>query len=196
MRHPLRPVIADRATGLTVGKEPDSFRFRLSAMRETQMTKTVLCSLVLLCVFMADGVAQTNRILKGVKAVQVNPTVIGNPDKVKEDYAATLMEDSLRNALKDSNFEVADADIRAHIVLDEFTSGSTAKRVLVGFGAGRSTVDGRLVFTDAEGKQLANVQLRVRGNFWGSGYQGGNTQRRQATNAFDQRLVEEIARLK
>ena len=29
-----------------------------------------------------------------------------------------------------------------------------------------------------------------------SGYQGGNTQRRQASNAFEQRLMEEIARLK
>jgi hypothetical protein len=29
-----------------------------------------------------------------------------------------------------------------------------------------------------------------------SGYQGDNTQRRQASNAFEQKLMEEIARLK
>jgi hypothetical protein len=67
--------------------------------------------------------------------------------------------------------------------------------VLVGFGAGRSTVEGRMVFTDTKG-ELANVRIRVRGNLLFSGYQGDNTQRRQATNSFEQKLQEEIARLK
>ena len=143
-----------------------------------------------------QGAAQRVRILRDVKTIQVNPTVISKPDQVKEDFAASLVEDSLRNALKSANFEVAPAPIHAHIELDEFSSGSTAKRVLVGFGAGRSTVDGRLVFKDGDGKELATIPIRVRGNLLWSGYQGDNTQRRQATNAFDQRLMEEIARLK
>jgi hypothetical protein len=160
-------------------------------------TRTV--SILLLLLFAVCGAAPTaqrTQILRDVKTVQVNPTVVSDPTKVKEDFAPSLIEDSLRNALKSSNFEVAAAPIRAHIVLDEFTSGSTTKRVLVGFGAGRSTVDGRLVFQDKDGKELANVRVRVRGNLLWSGYQGDNTQRRQATNAFDQRLMEEIARLK
>jgi uncharacterized protein DUF4410 len=146
--------------------------------------------------FPMDSAAQRARVLRDVTTIQVMPTVVSNPEKVKEDFAPTLVEDSLRNALKSANFQVADAPVRAHIVLDEFSSGNTAKRVLVGFGAGRSTVDGRLIFQDVEGKELASVNIRVRGNLMWSGYQGGNTQRRQATNAFDQRLMEEIARLK
>lgn len=152
--------------------------------------------LLLLVLFVADGAAQRARVLRDIRTIQVNPTIVSNPEKVKEDFAPTLLEDSLRNALRDANFEVGDAPVRAHIVLDEFSSGNTAKRMLVGFGAGRSTVDGRLVFQDASGGELASVRLRVRGNLLFSGYQGGNTQRRQATNAFDQRLMEEIARLK
>ena len=108
-----------------------------------------------------------------------------------EDFAPTLVADSLRNALRDSNVDVVDegAPIRAHIVLDEFSSGSATKRFLVGMGAGRSAVDGRLVFLDQRtSKELANVKIRVRGNLAFSSYQGGNTQRRQATNAFEQRL--------
>ena len=151
--------------------------------------------LLLLCV-VAEGSAQRARILRDVKTIQVNPTAVTDPDKVKEDFAPTLVEDSLRNALRSANFEIGEAPVRAHIVLDEFSSGNTAKRMLVGFGAGRSTVDGRLVFQDASGAELASVKIRVRGNLLWSGYQGGNTQRRQATNAFDQRLMEEIARLK
>ena len=155
-----------------------------------------LCVCAIVALSVADASTQRVRILRDVKTIQVNPTVVKNPDKVKEDFAATMVEDSLRNALRDANFEVSDAPIRAHIELTEFTSGSTAKRFLVGFGAGRSTVDGRLIFQDQDGKELANVRIRVRGNLLFSGYQGGNTQRRQASNAFDQRLTEEIARLK
>jgi hypothetical protein len=116
---------------------------------------------------------------------------------VKEEYGPNLVEDSLRNALRLSNFDVVDeAPIKAHIVLDEFSSGSAAKRIMVGFGAGRSTVAGRLVFQDATGLEIANAAVKARGNLAWSAYQGGSTQRRQATNAFDQRLLEEIARLK
>lgn len=141
--------------------------------------------------------AQRNTPLRGIKAVQVAPTVVGNPEKVKEDFAVNLVEDSLRNALRISNLDVVEhAPIKAHIVLDEFSSGSTAKRMLVGFGAGRSTVDGRLVLRDGDGKDLANVRIHVRGKMLFSAYQGSNTQRRQATSDFDQKLVEEIARLK
>jgi len=95
------------------------------------------------------------------------------------------------------DIEVADrAPLRAHIVLDEFTSGSAAKRLMVGFGAGRSTVDCRLVVQNAAGKELSNVRIRVRGNLIFSAYQGNNTQRRQAVNGFDQRLLEEIEKMK
>jgi hypothetical protein len=140
---------------------------------------------------------QRAAFLRDVKAIQVDPTVVGIPDKVKEDFAASLLEDSLRSALRDANFDTPDsAAVRAHIVLDEFSSGSTAKRFLVGMGAGRSTVDGRLVFQDATGRELANVRIRVRGNLAWSSYQGGNRQRSQATNSFEERLAEEIARLK
>ena len=141
--------------------------------------------------------AQRVPVLRGVKAVTVTPTLVSSPEKVKEEFAANLVEDALRNALRSSNFEIAeDAPVKAHIALDEFSSGSGTKRILVGFGAGRSTIAGRLVFQDEKGTNLANVPLKVRGNLAWSAYQGGNTQRRQATNAFDQRLLEEIARLK
>jgi tetratricopeptide (TPR) repeat protein len=135
-------------------------------------------------------------ILADVTTVQVEPTVIANPDKVKEESAATLMMDSLINALRNANLEVGESSVRAHIVLEEFTSGSTAKRFLVGMGAGRSTVDGRLIFNDATGRELANIDIRVRGNLLFSPYQGDGTQRRQATNAFDKKLAEEIAKLR
>lgn len=161
-------------------------------MRARVLTLTmVLAGLVL----SAEVAGQRAHVLRDIKAIQVDPTVINNPDKVKEDFAPALMEDSLRNALSNANFEVTESDVRAYIALDEFSSGSTAKRFLVGFGAGRSTVDGRLIFKDSKG-ELANVRIRVRGNLLFGGYQGANTQRRQATNSFEQKLQEEIARLK
>jgi len=135
--------------------------------------------------------------LRDVKAVQIEPTVVPHPEKVKEESAPNLMQDSLRNGFRSANFEIADvAPVRAHIVLEEFTSGSTAKRFMVGFGAGRSTIDCHLVLVDADGKELRNVNIHVRGNLVWSPYQGNNTQRRQAVNSFDQRLLEEIEKMK
>lgn len=157
----------------------------------------VVISAVAVFAIPAGVAGQRAATLRGVKTIQVNETVIGNPEKVKEDFAASFVEDSLRKALRDSNLEVVEeAPIQAHIVLDEFSSGSTAKRLLVGFGSGRSTVDGRLVLRGADGRDLANLRIRVRGNLVFSGYEGAETQRRQATSAFSQRLIEEIARLK
>jgi hypothetical protein len=139
----------------------------------------------------------TAGLLKGVKAVQVDPTIVSNPDKVKEPSAPNLVQDSLRNALRNANIDVAEtAPIRAHIVLDEFTSGSTAKRVLIGLGAGRSSVTCRLVLQDAEGKEVANTKIHVRGNLAWSPYEGNNLQRKQAVNAYEQKLIEEIELMK
>ena len=137
----------------------------------------------------------TSHPLHDVKTVQVEPTVVSNPSGVKEDYAADMLRDNLRAALKSAGFEIGDSPVKAHLVLDEFTSGSTAKRVMVGFGAGRSTVDTRLVVVDGE-KEAASVRIRVRGNLIFSPYEGGNTQRRQAVNSFQQRVLEEIYKLK
>jgi len=144
----------------------------------------------------ADKSKKTPPVLAGVKTVQVDVTVVSDPQRVKEEHAPNLLADSLRNALRGADFEVGDAPIRAHIVLDEFTSGSTATRFLVGFGAGRSTVDCKLVLQDTEGKELYSKRIRVRGNLAWSPYQGNNTQRRQAVSSFEQRLLEELELLK
>lgn len=159
--------------------------------------QSILTSLIILCL-VTTGVAEdkTHKVLAGLKTVQVDETVVPNPANVKEDHAPNQVMDSLKRALRDADLEVGESPIRAHIVLDEFTSGSMAKRFMVGFGAGRSTVDCRLVLQNAEGKELFNKRIRVRGNLIWSPYQGGNTQRRQAVNSFEQRLLEEIEGLK
>ncbi|MBZ5679471.1 MAG: DUF4410 domain-containing protein [Acidobacteriia bacterium] len=150
-----------------------------------------------LALMVCDMNAQSTAPLRGVKAVQVDPTVVAKPDKVKEPSAPNLVQDSLKNALRTANIDIADsAPIRAHIVLDEFTSGSTAKRFLVGFGAGRSTVTCHLVLQDADGKELHSTKIHVRGNLVWSPYQGNNTQRRQAVTSYEQKLLEEIERMK
>jgi len=142
-------------------------------------------------------VSPTPTPLREVKTVQIDATVVPKPQSIKDPSAANLVQDSLRNAFRAANFEIADsAPLRAHIVLDEFTSGSTATRFLVGFGAGRSTIDCKLIVEDADGKELKTVRIRVRGNLVWSLYQGNNTQRHQAVNSFDQRVLEEIEKMK
>jgi hypothetical protein len=133
--------------------------------------------------------------LHDVKVIQIESTVVSNPAKVKEDYAADMLRDNLKAALQSAGFEIGDSPVKVHLILDEFTSGSTAERFLVGFGAGRSTVDCRLVVADGE-KEATTVRIRVRGGLAFSPYEGGNTQRRAAVNSFQQRVIEEIYKLK
>ena len=164
--------------------------------------KTVLAAFVLSLLFAFTLKAQqlvstTTGVLHEIKTIQVEPTVVSAADKVKDPAAANLVQDSLKNAFRLADFQVAEsAPIHAHLILDEFTSGSAAKRFVVGFGAGRSTVTCRLVLQDADGKELSNTRIHVRGNLAFSPYQGNNTQRRQAVNSLDQRLLEEIEKLK
>ena len=165
----------------------------------TNMKSTITQLALILCFTLLNSniEAQKATPLRGVKAVQVDATVVPAPEKVKEEHGPNLVQDSLKNAFRDANIELTEsAPVRAHIVLEEFTSGSTAKRVLIGLGAGRSTVTARLVVQDAEGKELANSRIHVRGNLAWSPYQGNNTQRRQAVSSFEQRLLEEIEKMK
>ena len=65
----------------------------------------------------ASAVAEAQRtpILRDVKAVQVNPTLVPNPDKVKADFAPVLLQDALRNALRNADIDTPkEAPIRAH----------------------------------------------------------------------------------
>jgi len=136
-------------------------------------------------------------VLENVRKIQIDPTVIEQPAKVKDAAAASLVRYDLRAAFRDALFEEGDSPLRAHIVLDEFSSESTAQR-LIGFGTGRnlSTVDGRLVVQDASGKELASVKIHVHGSVASSPADGNNTQGRQPTSDFERRLFEEIERLK
>lgn len=158
----------------------------------------VLSLLFTVCQLKArDASATSTAVLAGVKAVQVEPTVVPDPSNVKEDYAPNLVQDSLKEALKSAGFEIADsADIRAHVVLDKFTSGSKTKRWMVGMGAGRSAVLCHLVLQDASAKELSKTRIRVRGDLAWSGYQGNTRQRKQAIEKLKQKFLEEIERMK
>ncbi len=151
---------------------------------------TVVLGLLLL------GVPAMCGPLTGVKTVQVDPTVLSNSEKVKETWAANWVHDQLVAAIQQTGFQVGDAPIHAKVVLEEFTSGSFAKRFMIGFGAGRSSITANIIFEDGSGKQLSATRIHVRGGLIYSSYEGGNTQTRQAENSFEQKLVEEIEKLK
>jgi len=138
-------------------------------------------------------------VLENVTKIQVDPTVVGQPDKVKDPTAANLVRFDLRAAIRDAHFEEGASPIRAHIVLDEFSSESKAKR-LIGLSGGRTAsntiMDGRLVIQDASGKELASVKVHVVGSVAFSPPDQGSSTQGQATSDFERRLLEEIDKLK
>lgn len=136
----------------------------------------------------------TGGLLEKVTKIQVDPTVIERPEKVRDAMAANLVRYNLRAAVRDARIEEGDSPIRAHFVLDEFSTESAARR-LVGLNSGRSTstVDGRLVIQDANGKELANIRIHVHGTV---AFSPDDSQDHHVTSDFEERLLKEIEMLK
>jgi hypothetical protein len=135
-------------------------------------------------------------VLEKVTRIQVDQTVVEHPEKVDSSVAANLVRFNLRAAVKDAHFDEGESATRAHFVLEEFSSESAAKR-LMNLGSGRttSTVDGKLVIQDASGKELASVKIHVHGSVAFTAGDGRDP-RTRATSDLEQRLLQEIERLK
>jgi hypothetical protein len=155
--------------------------------------------LLILCTgsLLQAGQATPTRPLRDVKEIQVLPTVIKYPEKVKDPDAAATVEKSLRRALLVNEYQLVEsAPVKARISLDEFSRGNQAKRILLGLGAGRSTVDCRIQLLDENENEIASVRVRVRGDISWSPYQGNTTQTKQALNKFERALTDEIDKWK
>jgi hypothetical protein len=135
-------------------------------------------------------------VLANVKIVSVAPTVLVNPDKVRDPTAALAAEQALKQALVSSGFEIGEAPVRVHIALEEFSGGNAVKRSALGFGSGRGTVAGRLIVEDDSGRELSNLKIKARGGLLFSGYQSDQSQQRHAMAAFDKKLAEAVASLR
>jgi hypothetical protein len=141
--------------------------------------------------------ASPGGVLEKVTKIRVDPTVVEQPDKVVGTVAPNLARYNLRAAVKDAHIEEGDSPIRAHIVLDEYSTESPARK-LIGFGTGRSvcTVDGRLVIQDADGKELASVKIHLHGTVAFSAGEGSDNTARHPVSDFEQLLTKEIEGLK
>ena len=137
-------------------------------------------------------------VLEKTTKIQVDPTVVEHPENVDDSTAANLARYDLRAAVRDAHLEEGQpADIRAHVVLEGFSSESRARRV-IDMGSGRSicTVDARLVFEDASGKELANIKIHVRGSVVPVQGDAAAPQGRESTSDLERRLLREIEALK
>jgi hypothetical protein len=82
------------------------------------------------------------------------------------------------------------------MVLQEFTSGSTARRVLVGAGPGHCTVACQLGLQDASAEELPSKKIRVRDGLALNSYRGNNALRRRPTSSLDRRFLVQIEKVK
>jgi hypothetical protein len=147
--------------------------------------------------FCSPGVLKAG-ILENVAKIQVDPTVVTNPEKVKDPAAANLLRFNLRAAVMQAHFEEGSSPIRIHIVLDEFSSADGKVRRVLNLGASRSDnlVDGKLVIQDASGKQLASREIHFHGNVGLNPDDNADPSHRQATSGFEHLLIDELQRLK
>ena len=137
-------------------------------------------------------------VLENVAKIQVDPTVVTNPDKVKDPAAANLLRFNLRAAVGQAHFQEGNSPIRIHIVLDEFSSSNGKVKRVLNLGASKTDnlVDGKLVVLDASGKQLASREIHFHGNVGLNPDDNADPQHRQATSDFELLLIDELQRLK
>jgi hypothetical protein len=130
--------------------------------------------------------------LRDVHVIKVDGTVVALPDHSAkiDDVVPNLIQDNLRSAVRNAGFDIGDSTVSTHFVLEEFSSGNTAARFLIGLGAGRSSITGHLILQDANGKELANVRLHVNGSL--DAYQKSSTQRRDALSRLQQAILEQL----
>jgi hypothetical protein len=117
--------------------------------------------------------------LHEVKTVKIEATVVPNPSKVKEPYAADILQGYLRAALERTGVEAGDSLVKVHLVLNEYTTVDPC------------TLDGRLVITES-GKELADVPITLHN----SEEPAKSKDQMQLASRFRDRLVEEINKLK
>jgi len=115
--------------------------------------------------------------LHEVKTVKIGDTVVPNPSKVKEPYAADILQGYLRAAFERAGVEVGDSLVKAHLVLNEYTT------------ADPGTLDARLVVTES-GKDVADVPIMLHDET------AKPKEQMQLASRFRDRLVEEINKLK
>jgi hypothetical protein len=139
-------------------------------------------------------------VLEKVSTLQVDPTVVSNPEKVKDPAAAKLVRFTLQSAVREAHFAEGSSPIRIHVILDEFSSSDGKVRRVLDLNSGRSDsiVDGKLVVQDATGKELASRVIHFRGNVAFSSADNtdtGGPPRRPASD-FEQILIDELQGLK
>jgi len=137
-------------------------------------------------------------VLEKVVTIQVDPTVVPNPDKVKDLAAPNLLRFNLRAAVEQAHFLEGKSPVRIHIVLDEFSSSNGKVKRVLNLGSSKTDnfVDGKLVVQDASGKELAAREIHFHGNVGLNPDDNRDPQRRQPTSDFEQLLIDELQRLK
>lgn len=157
----------------------------------------ILQTLIVLVATSTAAFSSPGGLLENTRKIRIDPTVVGQTGNVDYAMAGKLIRYDLRAAAKDAHLEEGDSPIRAFFVLDEFSSESPARK-LIGMGSGKNTctVDGKLVFQDAGGKELASVKIHVRGSVAFSPGEGSDTSGRHTTSDLERRLSQEIEKLK
>ena len=130
--------------------------------------------------------------MRDIKVIRVDATIVALADHSQkvDETAPNLIQDNVRSAVRNAGFEVSDSPVSVHFVLEDFSSGSIARRWVVGFGAGRSSITGHLILQGPDGKELANGRLHVNGAL--DPYQKDGTQRREAFSRLQQAVLEQL----
>lgn len=158
--------------------------------------------IVSLFVFLATPVsADSVDISKSIMVKQFTASVkgaAGLPEAVRSAIVQTMTDDgTFKSVVKEEEAKDAPADYVLEGVLVNFEAGNAAKRLMVGFGSGRShAVFEFSIKESSTGNVVWKKSIKQTASFWFNGTTSSAAERAELPDGLAKKLVEELKKQK
>ena len=117
----------------------------------------------------------------------------GLPEAVRGSVVQTMRDDgAFKGVVKDEEAKDAPAGYVLEGVLTNFEAGNAAKRLMVGFGSGRSHAIFDFVLKDSTGNVVWKKSIKQTASFWFNGTTSSAAERAELPDGLAKKLVEEL----
>ena len=117
----------------------------------------------------------------------------GLPEAVRGSVVQTLKDDgTFKSIIKEEEAKDAPAGYVLEGDLINFEAGNAAKRLMVGFGSGRSHAVFGFVLKDAAGQVVWKKQIKQTASFWFNGTTSSAAERAELPDGLAKKLMEEL----
>jgi ABC-type uncharacterized transport system auxiliary subunit len=166
-----------------------------------RLALSLLASMFMLLVASVDANAKSVDPSKPIMVKSFTASVkgaAGLPEAVRGAVIQTLKDDgTFKSVLKEEEAKGAPADYVLEGTLVNFEAGNAAKRLMVGFGSGRSHAVFEFVVKEAStGQVVWQKSIKQTASFWFNGTTSSAAERAELPDGVAKKLVEELKKSK